>query len=372
VPSSRIPSLDGLRAIAISLVLVGHFALAAGFPIPHSWWTNTFADYGVSMFFVISGYLITTLLIREREKTGTINLKQFYIRRAYRILPAAYFYLVVVTVFFYASLPLKYLVTAYTFLTSYAVHSPWVLLHLWSLSVEEQFYLVWPLVMGLGVFVAPRFAFGAIAAAPLVRFVLMEIGPPIGSSLVIDSFFPCVMDSLAAGCLLALYQPQFVKYRSFFTWRGFPLIWAFTLSIPVLQHYHYVLNFWHLAGLVQVAALSVFNIAIVLCIQNAITVRPRLLNTPLLVWIGNLSYSLYLWNMPFANPNVRSWATTFPQNLILTLLAATVSFYAVEQPIRKLRGRRAKPAYRTAPSPFKAGSGELADATSTVQPALRA
>jgi peptidoglycan/LPS O-acetylase OafA/YrhL len=356
VPSPRIPSLDGLRALSISLVLVGHFAFAAGFPIHRSWWTDEYAHYGVLIFFIISGYLITTLLIREREKTGTINLKQFYIRRAYRILPAAYFYLVMVTVVFYASLPFKYLVTAYTYLTSYAVHSPWVLLHLWSLSVEEQFYLVWPIALGLGVFVVPRFAFGAIAVAPLVRFVLMKIGPPLGSSLVIDSFFPCVIDSLAAGCLLALYQTQFGKHRSFFAWRGFPLIWAFTMSIPVLQHYHYVLNFWHVAGLVQVSAISVFNLGIVLCIQNAITVRPRLLNTPILVWIGNLSYSLYLWNMPFANPNVRSWATTFPQNVILTLLVATISFYAVEQPIRKLRERRAKPAYRfTASVPFEAG-----------------
>src|SRR5882724_9559882 len=145
VRSSRIPSLDGLRALSISLVLVGHFAFAAGFPIHRAWWTDAYAHYGVLIFFVISDYLITTLLVRERAKTGTINLKQFYIRRAYRILPAAYFYLVVVTVVFYASLPFKFLVTAYTYLTSYAVHTPWVLLHLWSLSVEEQFYLVWPI-----------------------------------------------------------------------------------------------------------------------------------------------------------------------------------------------------------------------------------
>jgi peptidoglycan/LPS O-acetylase OafA/YrhL len=64
---------------------------------------------------------------------------------------------------------------------------------------------------------------------------------------------------------------------------------------------------------------------------------PRLLNTPAMVWIGNLSYSLYLWNMPFTNPRVHSWATAFPQNVILTFVAATISFYAVEQPIRRAR-----------------------------------
>jgi peptidoglycan/LPS O-acetylase OafA/YrhL len=344
VPSSRIPSLDGLRALSISFVLLGHFAFSTGFPIDRSWWTDAYAHYGVRIFFVISGFLITTLLINEREKTGKIDLKQFYLRRAYRIFPAAYFYLLVVTIVFYSSLPFKYLVTAYAYLTSYAVHSPWILRHLWSLSVEEQFYLVWPLLMGLGLFLAPRLAFGAIIFAPLLRVALAKIGPPLGAPDVIDSIFPCVIDSLAAGCLLALYQPQFRKHRSFFTWRGFPLIWAFTLSIPVLQHYHNILKFWHTAGLVQVSALTVFNLGIVLCIQNAVTVRPRLLNTPILVWVGNLSYSLYLWNMPFTNPDARSWVTTFPQNLVLTLLAATISYYTVEQPIRKLRERRAKSA----------------------------
>ncbi len=357
--SSRIPSLDGLRALSISFVLLGHFAIGAGFPIDHSWWTDAYAHYGVRIFFVISGFLITTLLIQEREKTGTISLKQFYIRRAYRILPAAYFYMVVVTIVFYSSLPFKYLVTAYAYLTSYAVNSPWILRHLWSLSVEEQFYLVWPVLMVLSLFLAPRLAFGALAFAPFLRLVLAKIGPPLGTPSVIDSIFPCVIDSLAAGCLLALYQTQFRKHRSFFAWRGFPLIWAITLSIPVLQHYHDILNFWHVSGLVQVSALSVFNLGIVLCIQNAITVRPLLLNTPMLVWIGNLSYSLYLWNMPFTDPNARSWATTFPQNLFLTVLAATFSFYAVEQPIRKLRERRAKTVKSSPRVAAPAPTGEL-------------
>lgn len=342
MPSSRIPSLDGLRALSISFVLLGHFAYSSGFPIHRSWWTDAYASYGVRIFFIISGFLITTLLMQERQRTGRIDLKQFYIRRAYRILPAAYFYLIVVTAVFYSSLPYQYLMAAYAYLTSYAFHVPWVLRHLWSLSVEEQFYLAWPLAMTIGVFLAPRLACFAIVGAPLLRIALMMIGPSSVAPSMIDTIFPCVIDSLGAGCLLALYQTQLRKRHSFFAWRGFPLIWAFTLSIPVLQHYRYFVHFWHLAGLVEVSALTVFNCGIVLCIQNAITVRPRLLNTRILVWIGNLSYSLYLWNMPFTNPTAPSWATTFPQNLALTLLAAIFSFYVVEQPMRNLRERGAK------------------------------
>ena len=363
VPSSRIPSLDGLRALAISLVCVCHFAYSVGFPVRHNWWTDAYAHYGVRIFFVISGFLITTLLLREQEKTGTINLKQFYIRRAYRILPAGYAYLVVVTIIFHQSLPDKYLVAAYTYLTSYAIHSPWILIHLWSLSVEEQFYLIWPLAMVLGIFVARRFALGAIAVAPVVRFVLKTIGPSLGALY----FFPSVVDSLAAGCLLALYQTQFRQHRSFFAWRGFPLIWAVTLSLPILHHYHYILKFWHVAGLVQVSALTIFNLGIVLCIQNAITVRPRLLNNPIVVWIGNLSYSLYLWQMPFANPNVQSWATTFPQNLVLALLAAVVSFYAIEQPVLRLRERRAEKSLPPKKAPVGDDPMFLAPSTAIVE-----
>jgi peptidoglycan/LPS O-acetylase OafA/YrhL len=326
-------------------VLVAHFAYSNGFPIKPKWWTDDYAHCGVRIFFVISGFLITTLLRREQERTGTISLKEFYIRRAYRLLPAAYVYLVAVTVVFHDSLRYRYVVAAYLYLTSYAVYSPWVLGHLWSLSVEEQFYLLWPAAMVLGIIAARRFAFGTVAVVPLIRLALTGVWF-LGSL----TSFPAVADSLAAGCLLALYQPELGKHRSFFTWRGFPLIWVVTLSIPIFSHYRYILTFWHLSGLVQYSALTMFSLGIALCIQNAITVRPRVLNTPLLVWIGNLSYSLYLWNMPFANPHVRSWATTFPQNVILTLLAATISFYAVEQPIRKLRERRAKPAYhRTDP-----------------------
>jgi peptidoglycan/LPS O-acetylase OafA/YrhL len=336
-------------------VLLAHFAYSSGFPLQHNWWTDDYAHYGVRIFFVISGFLITSLLQREREKTGSIDLKQFYIRRAYRLLPAAYLYLVTVTVIFHEALPYKYLVASYLYLSSYTIHSPWVLNHLWSLSVEEQFYMLWPAAVGLGILVARRSAFAAIGIAPVARFILLQGAWYLGALWS----FPAVVDSIAAGCLLALYQPEFKKYESFFRWRGFPVIWAATLSMPIFQHYHYVLHFWHMSGLVAVAALPIFNLGIVLCIQNAITAPPRILNTSTMIWIGNLSYSLYLWNMPFTNPDVHSWATEFPQNLVLTLLAATISFYAVEQPVRKLRDRRTSPIVRrTDPAGWPAAEPE--------------
>lgn len=332
VPRPRIPSLDGVRALAILLVCVGHFAYNAGY----RWWTDTYAHCGVLIFLVLSGFLITTLLIREREKIGTISLRRFFIRRAYRILPAAYVYLVVVTIVYRNSFTARDLLVTFTYLSSY-FHLPWVLGHLWSLSVEEQFYFLWPIATLLGVIFARRFAFVAIVFAPVFRFVLYKIGLGLGASY----FFPSVADSLAVGCLLAMYQPQLEKHRSFFAWRGFPLIWALTLSMPVLLHYGHLLKVWPLPQMLQVSGLTVFSFGVALCIQNAIIARPLLLNIPFVVWLGTVSYSLYLWQMPFTNPNVRSWPTAFPQNLILALLAAVISFYAIEQPFLRLRERRA-------------------------------
>jgi peptidoglycan/LPS O-acetylase OafA/YrhL len=267
--------------------------------------------------------------MREQEETGTINLRQFYIRRAYRIIPPAYAYLLVITFCFRDSIPHKYLIAAYFYLTSpFGLQSPWNLNHLWSLSVEEQFYLVWPVFMVFGFMFARRFAFLAIALAPIFRFVLHGHW-----SQGQEWAFPSVADSLAAGCLLALLQPK-LKNCAFFTWRGFPLIWAFALSIPALYHNRFVIAHDRLASTV---GLSFLNFGIVLCIQNAIAVRPRVLNLPVVVWVGTLSYSLYLWQMPFANSTNQSWITTFPQNVALAFLAAAISFYAIEQPFLRLR-----------------------------------
>jgi peptidoglycan/LPS O-acetylase OafA/YrhL len=353
VQTTRIPSLDGLRAFSILAVCVCHFAMSPGFPVQPNWWTFIYAHCGVRLFFVISGFLITSLLMQEREKTGAVDLKQFYLRRACRILPATYVYVAVVAVIYYQSLSGTDLILAVTYLSSYSVHIPWVLGHLWSLSVEEHFYLIWPIAMARRVMSARTLAITAVIAAPVFRYALVKHGSYLGSM----QFFPSVADALAAGCLLALYQLQLQKHRSFFAWRGFPLIWALTLSIPVLFHYSYLLRFWPLPQLVQVSALSAFNLGAALCIQNAITARPRVLNTPIMIWIGSLSYSLYLWQMPFTNPDTPSWATTFPQNLGLTLLAAMASYYIIEQPFRKLREPRRRPVPQPrAPLPVPRGA----------------
>lgn len=132
--AKRIPSLDGLRAVSILLVMFGHLCYLDKFPIHHNGITDSFAHHGVIIFFVISGFLITTLLLKEKE-SGNIDIKSFYQRRAWRILPVAYLYIVVAEICSHFSL--RSFLMAATYTTSYStMQLPWQLGHLWSLSVE--------------------------------------------------------------------------------------------------------------------------------------------------------------------------------------------------------------------------------------------
>jgi len=325
---SRIASLDGLRAGSIALVLLGHLAGTRYFPLRSPYLAAHYADAAVRAFFVISGFLITTLLLREQQESGTIRLKEFYVRRAYRILPAAYYFMIVVSTVFHATLSGKDLAIAFTYLTSYSLHRPWILGHLWSLSVEEQFYFVWPLVIRRGAKTATRVAIGVMVLAPAVRLILAASGHAQGNG----SYFPLVSDAIAIGCLLALLQPMVQKCSGFFAWSGFPLIWMATLLIPVFFRTHYAAY--------ETVGSPVLHVGLALCIQNAITARYRVLNARLPVWIGTLSYSLYLWQEPFLNRYSSRWYTAFPANLVLAFLAAGISYYCIERPALRWRARR--------------------------------
>jgi len=139
----RIPSLDGLRAISIALVIVGHWVSRHyGSAVALS-----YANLGVRIFFVISGYLITTLLIKEHSKTSTISLGDFYVRRAYRILPAAMAFMLPVFVVYGSQLRWYHMAAALVYVANFDPLRPWFLGHLWSLSVEEQFYFLWPSIL---------------------------------------------------------------------------------------------------------------------------------------------------------------------------------------------------------------------------------
>jgi peptidoglycan/LPS O-acetylase OafA/YrhL len=226
---TRIPSLNGLRALSILMVLAGHAAMCAGFK---SWWLGIYTYAGVLVFFVVSGYLITTLMLREAEQTGTVNVGAFYIRRAWRILPVAYAYLLIITLVQYRQFSWSDIALSWTYLTSYGVsfgEFPWDLDHLWSLSVEEQFYLLWPLFFVLGIRWTKAAAWAAVLIAPIFRYFCAHYA--LDKAALFS--FPGVVDSIATGCLIALYAKPLTRLAA--TSRHCGLLWLPQLAAPALM-----------------------------------------------------------------------------------------------------------------------------------------
>jgi peptidoglycan/LPS O-acetylase OafA/YrhL len=322
--ANRIPSLDGLRAISIWAVLLGH-ASAHFISIPLHTRNVRYAlailsYFGVTVFFVISGFLITTLLCREHSRTSETNLGQFYRRRAIRILPASLFYITIVLLLGHPSIIQS--IFAFTFTTTYFFSEAYKpLQHLWSLSVEEQFYLLWPLVFATGVRNARRYCWIIMITSPLMRVLLRHNGYTEYSHCA-----PAIADSLAAGCLLGFYQDrlrEFVK-RYLVSPASFLLLCAVTVGIAGVLYKTNLVLLWGLAPCL-----------IALTTSAAIERKDPFLNSRLLVWTGLLSYSLYLWQQPFMvfdGP-----LNYFSIRLVLTFAVAYISYRFVEQPILKFR-----------------------------------
>jgi peptidoglycan/LPS O-acetylase OafA/YrhL len=334
----RIPGLDGLRAISIAIVLYTHSMGTLRMP----WLPDiaVFHDLGVRTFFVISGFLITTLLRSEYEKHGRISLRDFYIRRVYRIFPAFYVYLAVILVaaaLGWISVPREDVVFAATYTMNFHAERAWWLGHLWSLAVEEQFYLMWPLVLSL---LKPRralwFAIGGIAAAPVLRVTATMLWPGIWR--LTDQAFPFVFDALATGCVLALARewletsPIYVQWLDSRAFWVLPLACIVALAVPSTG--------FNLAFGVTLGNLGI-AMAIHRCVRHPTFPVGRVLESRPFVYVGALSYSLYLWQQPFINRHGDSIINSFPFHLALAFGAAMLSYYLVEQPMLALRARRA-------------------------------
>lgn len=305
----RIPSLDGLRAISIVFVIFGHMAECGLAPR----FLERYASFGVHVFFVISGFLITTLLLREKQKHGALDPKAFYIRRALRILPAAYFFMAVIIMVYHISA--RHSLLAFTYFSNYDLGRPWAIGHLWSLGVEEQFYLLWPMVLILFYARSRAILAGTIIAAPLANIALHFAH----LSSVIGTAFPSVADSLALGCLGAMLGTRRFRHSAF----------SFAAPLALL-----------LQGLAAPAAVNVvilwpiIHVLMAFFVLHAVERRYALLNLKPLAWLGVMSYSLYLWQQPLLNPDHASFT-----KVILILPCAMMSYYCVELPFLRLKSR---------------------------------
>lgn len=340
--SGYIPALDGLRAVSIALVLLAHLAqdipevravaLASG-------------QIGVSVFFVVSGYLITMLLLREEAKTGGVDLRAFYIRRALRIFPASYFFQAVIITLALAGLvhapPHDYIASA--LYVRNLVGRGHETAHLWSLSLEEQFYMFWPFLFWwlrpsrrLGV------ALGICGGVLVWRALLVELGNTTRTALLWRTDLR--VDTILMGCVLALVlhrAPGLVRERAPWLARG----WVFWGAWVALFIWETLAPGSWAALHVEMSVVAVLIAVIVLwTLSRPDSAVTRLFQTKPFRMVGRLSYSLYLWQQLFLGPQTRELGAirTFPLDIVLTVVAAVGSYLLIERPFLRLKDRFAE------------------------------
>ena len=341
-----LPALDGLRAFAVIAVILYHInpsLLPGGF-------------LGVTIFFVLSGYLITDLLLHEFMMTGSIRLDRFWLRRVRRLLPALYTVLAVVSLYVFCTMPKNFLFLRgdlfaallyvsnwwllfhhISYFASYQVAQPF--LHLWSLAVEEQFYLLWPLIL-LFLFhwakTIKSFYVVFIALAIISVILMGFLTGPDPSRVYYGTDTRAF--SLLIGAILALRFPSFHKYslalpRGLITMFGVITFMFLFITMFVCDQYQ---AFLYPYGMLLVSLATA--VMILLLMQTTSGIARFFAKQPLR-YLGKRSYSLYLWHYPII-------ALTTPMNtaqsptmirplfqIILAIVMAELTYRFIEEPI---------------------------------------
>lgn len=317
----RIPTLDGWRAIAILLVIISHSQIAL-YREFHSSHPGAIGQHGVTLFFVLSGFLITTRLQQESVASGSIQLRSFYIRRFFRLMPCAWLYLLVMLLATAHTHPASYtaleiygsLLFFRNYLDPNAIHA--ITGHFWSLSIEEQFYLLWPAVLLFaGAKRARSVALFAAAAIAAFRFQHWATLSQLPLAATFRTEYRA--DALLVGCATALFLP---KLRGLIrSWMTIPLVAMFTVCIA---SYHKLIPMH-----------EAIVIALLIAATSEIPGQPlsRLLEWKPLAKIGTFSYSLYIWQQVFVlgphNPGA------FCISVAILPIVAFSSYVLVEKPL---------------------------------------
>lgn len=345
---SKILGLDGIRAIAISLVVIFHLHFRAIYS-----WEESLGRTGVTLFFVLSGFLITWLLLKEDKRFGDVSLWNFYVRRFLRIFPGFYcFWIIYVGL---ALLAHKHVSWGNCFAALFYINNYWWplrgggeggMLLTWSLGVEEQFYIVWPSIFrrfrrrlqGMTI------VLGTLCVIVLLhRILLLYVWH--ASPIYLYSAFDTRMDSLAIGCLLAI-SVRTERARRFVelvcAHRSLPALTfallAISMSVPAFARHS---RYWCVEGSTVESILSA--ILIVQMVVFSDQFPWAWLNWAWVRFIGTVSYSWYLYNAigpdavnhsPLAHTVWRA-----PLGLLAGLALASASYYIVEKPFLRLKGK---------------------------------
>lgn len=356
-PSPRFyhPELDGLRFLAFLAVFL-HHAYEISPPrtslLYSVWWAGT---VGVDVFFVLSGYLITELLRRETEQYGNVDLPSFYARRCLRIWPLYFLMLGVAWVcdwtwFALPGLSKTEAVFFATFLGNWACiwhgFPDSVASALWTVSIEEQFYLLWPLLVGR---FTPRRIITAAVGLLLAGMATRIVGIAQGwSDLTLYTSTVTHVDGLACGALLSARLRGTVPMLTGFVRSS---LWCIGLAVPVLAFRFFGTGLdgrsdWGL--LVQTPAIVVGSLLLVVSTLRPCDQPGGLLSRPLLVRLGLISYGLYIWHRPVLRLVLVAFTTTRSTQpvivyvgvcLAVTITAAALSYLVIERPFLRWKSR---------------------------------
>lgn len=357
------PALDGVRGVSIVFVMVFHFISSpylAGAPV------------AVDLFFVMSGFLITTLLLEERAQHGAVSLRDFYLRRAYRLFPAVYtllgVFLVVALLFggeHRGRLLAEFFAAAfyvYDVLIAWVGVDGQILVQLWTLSLEEQFYFVWPLLLMAGLRAGRNrlpVLFAAMGAVVVVMPVLrMTLEPELGARTFESFVFGFSImrpDSLVLGCFAAilyrleptLHWPALERWLPIGGWIALGLFACSVLLGGFTPFAPFVSPFYNLTVLL----LSLWLLDVV---RRPHTRVATALTHPLIRWFGKRSYGLYIWHLlvyfpiqaffddVFAGRARLANVAAFPFAFAGTVGVAMLSWRFVETPALRAKERFAR------------------------------
>jgi len=351
----RVEELTGLRAVAVMMVVLGHAqrTLAGGYtglltPL------RLFSDgrLGVLVFFVLSGFLITTILQAELKSTGTIRLAPFYAKRALRIWPAFYTYIAVIVVLTsagwidvdrrqvaYAALHIWNYSELLGMSADNALHpdGAWYLGHFWTLALEEQFYWLWPpLLFYLWRRNSQHVLVCLIFLVPLIRVSTYFAAPHLRGQL--SMMLQTGIDPILIGCFVALNQDRLNTWVR--SWRGGTL---FLTGIILVLLFVMPVTESRLGGFWRATYGTTFEAALVGIVIVGLRFQrdfwcARLLRTRPLVFVGTISFSLYLWQQLFSNVNLPI-THAFPLGILEAFAAATFSCFFIEAPFLRLKDR---------------------------------
>ncbi len=322
-------------------------------------------ELGVNIFFIISGYLITTLLIKELNKTGSVSLKDFYLKRTFRIFPAYYALLLVYFIlqcFHYFTLTSTDWLSVILYGKQFVPSNVPEIGHLWSLSVEEVFYLVYPFL-----FIRFHKNIKIVILLLMAAFVIARFSFYSYPTQQYKNTIFTTGDSLLVGCLVAFENDKiknFICKHTYISLVAFPLLLisitvqlyissvflhssnASLMRFPVLQNISYAL-FGNI-GLIT-------NMLIAYIILMSVNVRNwwfAFLNTSVLNYIGLLSYSIYLWQQLFTADRPYLHTLNIPMILLIIFSLAVLSYNLIEKPFLNLREKvlKKKPTEERLPS----------------------